>query len=127
MKKNEFVEFLGWKGTDALFKIKKGILPNDRLLKRIIVAHEGDWISSIGGLCVHGFKRHEDVQKRLGFGLNFMSKEYSKSLNRSLFFYSFEDGDEATLAVPATGEEIYFEIYGSDGHHGLYLLVEQEL
>lgn len=39
---NDYVEFLEWKGSYARFKIKRGHLPDGRLLNRIIVAHEGD-------------------------------------------------------------------------------------
>lgn len=127
MKRTEFVEFLGWKGSYARFKIKRGVLPNGRLLDRIIVAHEGDWVSEDAMLCHEEYRAYEDVQKALGTELVFTAKEYSRILRRSLFSYSFQYGDEAILAVPATGEEIYFEIYGADSHHGVYLLVEQEL
>lgn len=78
-------------------------------------------------LCHREYDSYEDVQKVLGTGLTFVSKEYSTILKRILISYSFKYGSEAVLAVPATGEEIYFEIYGSDKYHGLNLLVEREL
>lgn len=127
MKTDELVEFLGWVGTYARFRIRRGALPNGRWLDRIIVAHEGDWISEDAMECHSEYRAYEDVQKALGTELVFTSKEYSQILHRSLFSYSFQYGDEAILAVPATGEEIYFEIYGAEEHHGICLLVEREL
>ena len=68
-------------------------------------------------------------QKDLGKGLTFIRKEYSENRKRSLFLFDFEyvsDGNYL-LAVPATGEEIYFEIYGVDQSGAMVLLVEREL
>lgn len=69
----------------------------------------------------------ENIEKALGYGLDFDAKEYSTIMKRSLFSYSLDYVKDAVLAVPATGEEIYFEIYGADDHHGMFLLVEREL
>lgn len=123
----DYVEFLGWEGCYARFKIKRGYLPDGRLLNRIIVAHEGDWLSDDAMMCHKGYDTYEDVQTSLGNGLVFISKEYSQLMSRSLFSFSFEYGEEAILAVPATGEEIYFEIYGADRNHGLFIIEEREL
>lgn len=125
----ELVFFLGWKGTYAFFEIKRGMLPNGKMFERILVSHEGNWIDSNGMICHPDYKLYEDVQAALGKGLTFVKKEYSKLMNRSRFLYDFEyqsDGDYV-LAVPATGEEIYFEIYGVDQFGALVLLVEREL
>lgn len=127
MENRDFIEFLGWEGSYAKFKVKRALLPNGRSLDHIIVAHEGNWITTDGIWFYREYNAYEDVQQKLGTGLLFIAKEYSEVLNRSLVSYSFEYGNEAILAVPATGEEIYFEIYGSDRNHGLYLLVEREL
>lgn len=127
MENRDFIEFLGWEGSYAKFKVKRGQLPNGRTIERIIVAHEGNWTTADGMWCYREYDSYEDVQKKLGSGLSFIAKEYSDVLKRSLISYSFEYGSEVILAVPATGEEIYFEIYGSDRNHGLYLLVELEL
>lgn len=78
-------------------------------------------------LCHREYDSYEDVQKALGTGLTFIPKEYSTLLKRTFISYSFEYVSEAVLAVSATGEGIYFEIYGSDKYHGLNLLVEREL
>lgn len=127
MENRDIVEFLGWEGSYAKFRIKRGQLPNGRTLERIIVAHEGNWIEANGIWSYREYDSYDEVQNKLGNGLSFIAKEFSKVLNRSLISYSFEYGSEAILAVPATGEEIYFEIYGSDRRHGLFLLVEREL
>lgn len=123
---NELVEFLGWERIYAKFRIRRGLLPNGRSMCRIIVAHEGDWINP-EAMWGREYESYEDVQKHLGRGLTFMAKEYSAMMGRSLFSYSLDCCEDIILAVPATGEEIYFEIYGADEHHGLNLLVEREL
>lgn len=125
----ELVQFLGWKGCYALFSIKREILPNGEGFDKILVAHEGHWIDSDGMICHPEYEHYEDVQKDLGKGLTFIKKEYSEFLKRSLFLFDFEyvsDGNYL-LAVPATGEEIYFEIYGVDQSGAMVLLVEREL
>ena len=125
----ELVQFLGWNGSYALFSIKKDILPNETHFDKVLVAHEGHWIDTDGMICHKEYELYEDVQKDLGKGLTFIKKEYSEILNRSLFLFDFEytpEGDYL-LSVPATGEEIYFEIYGVDQSGALVLLVEREL
>lgn len=122
----ELTEFLGWKGSYALFKIKRGVLPNGNSFEELLVAHEGNWTTRIG---YPEYEHYEDVQKDLGKGLTFETKEYSELHKRSFFLYSFDWSGygEYILAVPATGEEIYFEIYGVDSYGALVLLVEREL
>ncbi len=125
----ELIQFLGYNDSYALFNIRRGKLPDDKHFDKVLVAHEGDWIDSRGMICHPEYEHYEDVQKELGKGLSFISKEYSAILNRSLFLFDFEYVPEGlyTLAVPATGEEIYFEIYGVDQSGALVLLVEREL
>ena len=72
------------------------------------------------------FEYYEDVQKALGRGLEFVGKEYSNLLKRSLFKFKIIHND-AQLVVPATGEETSFEIYGIDRIGNWHLLVKQEL
>ena len=125
----ELVQFLGWNGSYALFSIKRDILPNKKHFDKVLVAHEGHWIDTDGMICHKEYELYEDVQKDLGKGLTFIKKEYSEILKRSLFLFDFEyvpDGNYL-LAVPATGEEIYFEIYGVDQSGALVLLTEREL
>ncbi len=125
----ELVHFLGWKESYALFSIKRGILPNEKHFDKVLVAHEGHWIDTDGMICHKEYEHYEDVQKDLGKGLTFIKKEYSEILKRSLFLFDFEYNSEGDylLSVPATGEEIYFEIYGVDQSGALVLLVEREL
>lgn len=144
MKPNDCITFLGWEDTYAKFKIRRAILPNERVLDRIIVAHEGHWAQKYvsnyekreiyegGRKSVTYFEKrelYEDIQKDLGYGLTFRNKEYSEVLNRSLFSYDWNDNvKEAILAVYATGEELCFEIYGCATEvGGMCLLLEREL
>ncbi|MCH5325809.1 MAG: hypothetical protein J1E29_01235 [Duncaniella sp.] len=119
--------FKDWEGSYALFTIRRGVLPNGRTLQRIFISHEGDWTGSDAMLCHKDFLNYEDVQSALGNNLSFKSKEYSPALHRTLIQYSLNSDSGATLAVPATGEEIAFEIYGAGSSGGLYLLIEREL
>lgn len=128
----ELIKFLGWGGPKShygLFEIKRGMLPNGNSFEKILVAHEGECID-VDSMSFHEeFKLYEDVQKELGKGLSFLEKEYSEHRNRSFFLYDFEytDDGEYILAVPATGEEIYSEIYGVDQFGSLNLLVKRGL
>lgn len=51
MGNRDFVEFLGWEGSYARFKIKSGQLSKCRNLERIIVVHEGDRTNTDEMLC----------------------------------------------------------------------------
>ena len=125
----ELVHFLGWKESYALFSIKRGTLPNEKCFDKVLVAHEGHWTDAKDMICHPEYEFYEDVQKDLGKGLTFIRKEYSENQKRSLFLFDFEYTSDRNyiLAVPATGEEIYFEIYGVDQFGALVLLVEREL
>ena len=125
----ELVQFLGWKGCYALFSIKRGTLPNEKYFDKVLVAHEGHWTDAKDMMCHREYEFYEDVQKDLGKGLSFVKKEYTEIQNRSLFLFDFEYTSDKLhiLAVPATGEEIYFEIYGVDQFGALVLLIEREL
>lgn len=128
MHNEEYIRFLGWEGYYARFEIKKGkSLPNGRRLERIIVAHEGDWIGPYGMGCHKEFETYEQVQDSLGEGLSFVQKEYSNLQHQSFFEYILTGAERSILAVPATGEEICFRIYGADSCHRTFLLVEREL
>jgi hypothetical protein len=123
MDNQKIVEFLGWTGCNARFRINVSIanLPFGLGLQRIIVAHEGNWTNSTSS-------DYETVQEQLGLGLKFISKEYSTLLNRTLFSYLIEECHYVILAVPATGEDFSFEIYGTDNwQRGLCLLDRREL
>ena len=99
-------------------------------IEKILIAHEYDWTHSTAMSCHQEYKLYEDVQRDLGRGLIFKCKEYSVLLNRSLFLYDFELSSKRTevkIAVPATGEEFCFEIYGLDDCGKVYLLLGREL
>lgn len=127
---SELVKFLGWQGSYARFQIRREKLPNGNIFKAIIVSHEGEWTKEESMLCHGEFCFYENVQNKLGRGLIFKEKGYIPILNRSFFRYDFMPfmlGREYILAVPATGEEIKFEIYGVDEGGALVLLCEREL
>ena len=125
----DLVKFIGYNGSYAMFQIERKMLPNGNRFERLLVAHEGDWIGEYGMICYPEYKAYEDVQTDLGKGLVFVNKEYSELLRRSLFLYDFEHTSDAEyiLSVPATGEEIYFEIYGIDHLGAKVLLLDMEL
>lgn len=131
MYMNDLVQFTGWeKGLYGTFRIKSLFLSNGARMEKIITSHEGDWISSFAMFCYDGYETYESVQKDLGYGLVFLRKEYSSQHNRSKFIYdvtSSSEGTEIKIAVPATGEEIRFEIYAIDSNGQIHLLVEREL
>ena len=130
-------------GCYARFEISVGLLPNGHRMERIIVAHEGRfWIEPNGMKYYPKYNSYEQVQEGLGQGLTFITKEYSSDMERSLFEYAityrrppkrslfeYTVGYPAPiiLAVPATGEEIYFDIYGIDQDRQMYRLFHGEL
>ncbi len=122
------IMFMGWKGSYALFEIKRNDLPDGTAFNKILLAHEGDWLNQEGMSCHTEYRRYEDVQEDLGRGLIFKRKGLSKINRRSLFLFEIDKtATEHILAVPATGEEIDFEIYGVDSKGSLILLIKQEL
>lgn len=126
---DKYVEFLGWEGSYARFRIHKTALPNGNDFEQIAVTHEGDWIS-YGAMCCHTeYQHYEDVQQSKGKGLIFIGKQFREDIKRSEFKFRFLPWgcNDHILAVPATGEEIYFEIYGLDSNGNSVLLDEREL
>lgn len=122
----DLISFKGWKDTIALFEIDKDKMPDSLLIDKIIVSHEGDWLDEDAMICHRPYRNYEDVQAFLGKGLWFLRKWYSPEDNRSNFEFKFV-GKEALLAVPATGEEIDFEIYGMGYDLQKHLLLKREL
>ena len=123
-----FLDFCGPSRIYASFHIDRMDLPNGKNLTAILVAHEGDWTTEKGMYCHDHYKYYEDVQSDLGKGLIFKLKGFSKVNRRSLFLFELDKTcNEHILAVPATGEEIYFEIYGVDTDGNILLLVKLEL
>lgn len=123
-----FIDFCGPSRIYASFRIHLTDLPSGKIIESILVAHEGDWTSKEGMSSNPHYKHYEGVQEDLGKGLIFRRKGFSKVNRRSLFLFEIDKAsDEHILAVPATGEEIDFEIYGIDTDRNLVLLVKQEL
>ncbi|MGN0213930.1 MAG: hypothetical protein ACI4AH_03870 [Muribaculaceae bacterium] len=125
------VSFINWCGPSyiyASFQINRIDLPSGKDIISIMVAHEGDWLSEEGMSCNPHYRRYEDVQEDLGKGLIFRQKGFSEINCRSLFLFDIDKKSQKhILAVPATGEEIYFEIYGVDTNGDLVLLDKREL
>ena len=130
---HDYLQFLGWGGPGCIyasFRIKRKDLPNGKKFDKVLVAHEGDWTCEEAMSFYPDFQKYEDVQRTLGHGLSFRKKGVSRINRRSLFLYDFDDigdGEDYVLSVPATGEEIYFEIYAVDNCSGLTLLRKGEL
>lgn len=126
--KSGMAEFLGREGMCGRFRIKTSAPTGGRALIGLLVAHEGDWLREKAMSPYPLYENYEDVQPALGTGLYFRGKEYSQTYRRSLFLFTFSgEADERVLAVPATGEEIAFEIYGIDSDWRLLPLLEMEL
>lgn len=125
------IKFTGWeKGVYGTFQLESGLLQPGILAERILIAHEGDWMDAARMRFYKGYENYEDVQQDLGDGLKFVGKEYSKLLDRSFFLYEIVrpvKGLGYKIAVPATGEEVYFEIYGLDSKGIQYLMLQTEL
>ena len=101
-------------------------MPNDQIMDKIIISHQGDWISEEAMTCHPEYARYEDVQFDLGDGLLLLRKWYSKENRKSYFEYKIIK-NTSLLAVPATGEEIDFEIYGKSPNNQEILLLKREL
>lgn len=91
------------------FRIKAGLLPDGSRIDRIIVAHEGDWARPMS---FGPYRFYEDYQQHLGSGLEFIRKEYSFIMGRTLIEFRITRPDPVLVAY-ATGEEFAFEIYGA--------------
>lgn len=125
------IKFTGWeKGVYGTFQLESMQLQPGIWAERILIAHEGNWIDSSVMMAYREYANYEDVQQDLGDGLRFVGKEYSKLFNRSLFLYEIArpaKGLGYKIAVPATGEEFCFEIYGVDSKGIQYLMLHREL
>lgn len=123
---SDYVSFIGrGKGSVyGIFKINRKPLPNGREFKQLLVSFEGNWVD-MGN---YRDEYYEDVQPDQGHGLSFCHKEYQGG--SSWFLYDFESikpDEDYVLAVPATGEEFIFQIYGVDDLGALILLWKMEL
>lgn len=123
------LSYCGPKYTVARFKIDKSLLPTKT--KALLVAQEGNCIDERYLEDWHGYSSYHDIQQALGNGMTLIEKEYSTMLKRKLFLYQLDwipsNNDDYMLVFPATGEEIYFEIYAMDTFNVLHLLSHCEL
>ena len=122
----DLITFKEWEGSYALFEITKGILYDNQLMDKILIIHEGDWIGEEAMTCHPRYTRYEDVQFDMGDGLLLLRKWFSLEKRRSYFEYKMIK-NKSLLAVPATGEEIDFEIYGIGTNNNKILLLKREL
>lgn len=120
------VNFKGWNDTFALFDIKREAMNDPQELEKIIVCHQGDWLAEDAMDCHPRFENYEDVQTAMGYGLILLNKYFLPDKNRTCFEYLLHEKD-CVLAVPATGEEIDFEIYGISPNQRKTLLLKREL
>lgn len=108
-------------GPFGLFRvwIIAPVTEEGKRIKGVIVAHELDWVE--GDRAYHQYSSgYEAIQEKIGVNLKFVYKEHSETVHRTLVRYDLEDNYKAGLLfTPATGEEIYFEIYGIDDTHGV--------
>ena len=122
------LDYCGPQHSVARFRIDKSFLPiqTDTLL----VAQEGHYIDEGMLKIPHGYTSYHEIQHALGNGMTLIEKEHSSILKRNLFLYQFNrllDKDDYLLAFPATGEEIYFEIYAMDRFNVAHLLLHCEI
>lgn len=122
----EIITFKDWEGMFALFEITKGIMPNNKIIDKIIISHQGDWICDDAMICHPRYAKYEEVQFDLGDGLIFLRKWFSNEKRKTYFEYKIIK-NKSILAVPATGEEIDFEVYGKGEDNKEILLLKREL
>lgn len=120
------VKFINWQGCYALFSIQSHAPQHGINIQRVIVSQEGDWIGEDAMMCYPQYARYEDVQYDLGDGLFLLRKWLSPEKRKSYFEYEILKNN-SVLAVPATGEEMDFEIYGLGPNNNKFLLIKREL
>lgn len=119
----EYIRPIGVKGIYQFFHIYAFNLPDG--MNHIVLKHNGDWISEWGLMRWREYDTYEDIQKTLGSGLIFVTKNYTMENNQSIITYSSCD-ILALLAVPFTIGETNLEIYASDGDNCTLLLYNQK-
>lgn len=120
------ITFKGWNGLYALFEIHRDLMPDNMMIDKILISHQGNWIGEDAMMCHPEYARYEDVQRDMGEGLQFLKKWFSSEKRKSYFEYKIIK-PESLLAVPATGEEIEFEVYGKGPDNKEILLLKREL
>ncbi len=100
-------------------------------VKSLLVTHEGFVLKDevlYDFHMLHGYPDCNKIQSDLGKGLTLVSKEHSSILKRGMYLYEVSNtADECILAFPATGEELYFEIYALDYTGAMHLILSTEL
>ncbi len=125
------VTCLGHDGPFGLYLawLVSRISDNGEYLKGIIIAHEVDWTNPESMKGYHQFSfSYQAAQDKLGRNLKYVGMERSELMRRTFIRFDFDEFKEsALLFTPATGEELYFEIYGiSEQNLGLIPLFSGE-
>lgn len=131
---NNIINFSGWIGAYGEFTIDRynrdnAALDNSCPYVSILVVHEGNWTKPLNNrFSWPECEYYEHAQKVFGYGLDFIEKNYDES-NHCTYFHFRLSKNHLThkLVVPATGEELYFKIYGIDQLGNKELLINMEL
>lgn len=116
--------YFGPKHTIACFRL------NLHGVESLLVTHEGfELRDEVFYFCTtHAYPDCHKIQSNLGKGLTLVRKEHSSILKRGMYLYEVSNSaDEYILAFPATGEEVYFEIYALDYTGAMHLILSTEL
>ena len=117
--------YFGPKHTIACFRL------NLHGVESLLVTHEGFVLKDevlYDFHMLHGYPDCHKIQSDLGKGLTLVRKEHSSILKRGMYLYEVSNSaDEYILAFPATGEELYFEIYALDYTGAMHLILSTEL
>lgn len=130
---NEIIKFCGWAGPQKAY----GLFQIDRLNDTnnpdpyigIFIIHEGNWIKPLNNkFCWPECEYYEQAQHIFGDGLDLIEKEYDEINHCTTFHFKLPKCLLLTrIVVPATGEELYFKIYGIHKSGNKELLIDIEL
>ena len=125
---SSIVQKLGYFGPEHTIACFRLNLHSD--VKSLLVSHEGFVLSDEMSYFQmhHGYPNCNKIKSDLGNGLTLVSKEHSSILKRGMYLYEVSNTEyECILAFPATGEELYFEIYALDYTGAMHLILSTEL
>lgn len=130
---NEIIKFCGWTGPQSTY----GLFQIDRLNDidkpdpyiGIIVIHEGNWIKPLNNeFSWPECEYYEQAQQVLGHGFDLVEKKYDRKNNCTSFYFKLPKYLLLTkIVVAATGEELFFKIYGIHKSGNKELLIDMEL
>lgn len=127
---SKFINFCGWEGSYGQFEIDsyEDLMDSDPYVG-ILVIHEGNWINPLNNKFAWSqCEYYEQAQQYFGVGLDFVQKIYVEEGNYTSFYFKFSgELPFHKLVVPATGEELFFKIYGIKKSGNKDLLIDMEL